>query len=97
MVLVGQSMGHHTNQLLPSGLAGRGEVLGEVCGQHNDEDVSQELERRKEIGSTQCGAPLALHRTQDQGLEEPSSPVGPRDYSPGKLFELNFLCRVVLS
>lgn len=54
MVLVGQSMGHHTDQLLPSGLAGRGEVLGEVRGQHNDEDVSQELERRKKIGSAQC-------------------------------------------
>uniref|UniRef100_A0A8C6IRS4 Uncharacterized protein n=1 Tax=Melopsittacus undulatus TaxID=13146 RepID=A0A8C6IRS4_MELUD len=25
-------MGNHTDQLLPSGLAGRGEVLGEVCG-----------------------------------------------------------------
>lgn len=43
MVLVGQSVGHHANQLLPSGLAGRGEILGEVCGQHNDENVSQEL------------------------------------------------------
>lgn len=55
MVLVGQSMGHHADQLLPRGLAGRGEVLGEVCGQHNDEDVSQELERRrKEIRSARC-------------------------------------------
>lgn len=55
MVLVGQSMGHHADQLLPSGLAGRGEVFVEVCGQHNDEDVSQELERRrKQIRSTQC-------------------------------------------
>lgn len=72
MVLVGQSMGHHANQLLPSGLAGRGEVLGEVCGQHNDEDVSQELEGRKEIGSTQRRAPLALRGRSTGGWMDPA-------------------------
>lgn len=55
MVLVGQSMGHHPDQLLPSGLAGRSEVPAEVCGQHDDEDVTQELERRrKETRSAWC-------------------------------------------
>lgn len=55
MVLVGQSMGDHADQLLPSGLAGGSEVLGEVCGQHDDEDVSQELgRRRKGIRSAWC-------------------------------------------
>ena len=43
MVLVGQRVGHHTDHLLPGGLAGGGEVLTEVSGQDNDEDVTQEL------------------------------------------------------
>uniref|UniRef100_A0A669QBA2 Uncharacterized protein n=1 Tax=Phasianus colchicus TaxID=9054 RepID=A0A669QBA2_PHACC len=42
-------MGHHADQLLPDSLAGRGEVLGEVSSQHNDEDVPQELTSHPEV------------------------------------------------
>lgn len=43
VVLVGQRVGHHTDHLLPGGLAGGGEVLAEMGGQDDDEDVTQEL------------------------------------------------------
>lgn len=43
VVLVGQRMGHHADHLLPGGLAGGGEVLAEMGGQDDDEDVTQEL------------------------------------------------------
>lgn len=43
VVLMGQRVGHHTNHLLPGGLAGGGEVLAVVGGQDDDEDVTQEL------------------------------------------------------
>jgi len=71
MVLVGQSMGHHADQLLPSGLAGRGEVLGEMRSQHNDEDVSQELEMEGNQVSTVLSTPSSCTEPRDQGLGEP--------------------------
>lgn len=40
VVLVSQRVGHHTDHLLPGGLAGGGEVLAEVAGQDDDEDVT---------------------------------------------------------
>lgn len=45
MVLASQGVGHHTDQLLPGSLAFRSEVLAEVGGQDDDEDVTQELWR----------------------------------------------------
>lgn len=46
VILVCQGMGHQPDQLLPRGLAGRGEVLGEVGSQDDDQDVTQELQRK---------------------------------------------------
>lgn len=43
MVLVAQRMGHRIDHLLPGRLAGGGELLAEVGGQDDDEDVTQEL------------------------------------------------------
>lgn len=43
VVLVGQRVGHHTDHLLPGGLAGGGEFLAVVGSQDDDEDVTQEL------------------------------------------------------
>uniref|UniRef100_A0A8C0U5R9 Uncharacterized protein n=1 Tax=Cyanistes caeruleus TaxID=156563 RepID=A0A8C0U5R9_CYACU len=43
-------MGHHPNQLLPRGLAGGGEVLGEVRGQDDDQDVPQETAHPEVLG-----------------------------------------------
>lgn len=47
VVLAGQGVSHDTHQLLPGELAGRGEVLGEVGSQDNDEDVPEELEEKR--------------------------------------------------
>lgn len=47
VVLVAQGVGHHADQLLPGGLAGRGELLPEVGSQDDDEDVTQELQGRR--------------------------------------------------
>lgn len=68
MVLVGQGMGHHADQLLPDSLAGGGEVLGEVSGQHDDEDVPQELQGE----GKQCG---------QHSVERPLPCTGPRGCS----------------
>lgn len=73
VVLVGQGMGHHADQLLPDSLAGRGEVLGEVRGQHDDEDVPQELQGEGE----QWGK---------QGVEHPLPCTGPRGCSQTPVF-----------
>lgn len=43
VVLAGQGMGHRTDQLLPGSLAFGSEILGEVGGQDDDQDVTQEL------------------------------------------------------
>uniref|UniRef100_A0A8C3D221 Uncharacterized protein n=1 Tax=Corvus moneduloides TaxID=1196302 RepID=A0A8C3D221_CORMO len=43
-------MGHHPDQLLPRSLAGRGEVLGEVRGQDDDQDVTQETTHPEVLG-----------------------------------------------
>lgn len=43
VVLAGQSVGHRTDQLLPGGLGLGSELLGEVAGQDDDQDVTQEL------------------------------------------------------
>lgn len=86
MVLVGQSVGHHANQLLPSGLAGRGEILGEVCGQHNDEDVSQEL-GGQERKSGQHGTEHPFIQCRTQVLEaNPSAMLGAGGCHAEKLF-----------
>lgn len=41
-------MGHHTHHLLPGSLAGRSEVLADVGGQDDDQDVPQELAKEEE-------------------------------------------------
>lgn len=43
VVLAGQSVGHHTDQLLPGSLAFGSEILAEVGSQDDDQDVTQEL------------------------------------------------------
>lgn len=75
VVLVGQGMGHHPDQLLPRGLAGGGEVLGEVRGQDDDQDVTQELQRgrqeRNQV-SRVLGTPSPCTAPRDQGTPAPS-------------------------
>lgn len=48
MVFAGQGVGDHTHQLLPGSLAVRSEILAEVGGHHDDQDVTQELWGREQ-------------------------------------------------
>lgn len=62
MVLVGQGVGHHTHHLLPGSLAGGGELLAEVGGQDDDEDVTQELWGGSRAASGEQCPPRSPHK-----------------------------------
>lgn len=60
MVLVGQRVGHHTHHLLPGSLAGGSEVLAEVGGQDDDQDVPQELVKEEEENPSADAVPTSF-------------------------------------
>lgn len=82
MVLVGQGVGHHTDQLLPGSLAVRSEVLAEVGGQDDDQGVPQELQGREKRPSAGA-APASLPTT-------PSGPLGSSQQSRERV-DLRFI------
>lgn len=70
VVLAGQGVGHQPHQLLPRGLAGRGELLAEVSGQDDDQDVTQQLQRGEQEGNQ-------VSRVLGTPPSTPPSPVCP--------------------
>lgn len=79
VVFAGQGVGNHTHQLLPGSLAVGSEVLAEVGGHDDDQDVTQEL----------------WGQEQPQVRDAPNVPTRALTLHPGKTWNLKNLPQVL--